>query len=50
MRWMSWGCSPTVGSSKTYVMSVSDDPKCRIIFVRWASPPESVPEGRSSDR
>ena len=28
-------------------MSVSDDWRWRIIFVRWASPPESVPDGRS---
>jgi len=47
---MSCGCRPTVGSSKTYVMSVSDDPRWRIIFVRCASPPDSVPEARSSER
>ena len=26
MRWMSCGCRPIVGSSNTYVMSVSDEP------------------------
>ena len=47
MRWMSCGCSPIVGSSNTYVTSVSDEPRWRIIFVRCASPPDSVPDGRS---
>ncbi len=50
MRWMSWGCRPIVGSSKTYVTSVSEEPRWRIIFVRCASPPESEPAGRSSER
>jgi hypothetical protein len=51
IRWMSCGCRPTVGSSNTYVTSVSDEPRWwRIIFVRWASPPESVPDERASDR
>jgi hypothetical protein len=50
MRWMSCGCSPIVGSSNTYVMSVSADPRWRIIFVRCASPPDSEPDGRFSDR
>ena len=45
VRW-----SPTVGSSNTYEMSVRLDPRWRIIFVRWASPPDNVPEERSSDR
>ncbi len=39
-----------VGSSKTYVTSVSDEPRWRISLVRCASPPDSVPDGRSSDR
>ena len=47
IRSTSWACSPMVGSSKTYVTSVSDDPRWRIILVRCASPPESVPDGRS---
>ncbi len=50
IRRMSWGCRPAVGSSKTYVTSVSEEPRWRIIFVRWASPPESVPAGRSRER
>ncbi len=50
MRWMSWGCRPAVGSSKTYVVSVSEEPRWRIILTRWASPPDSVPAGRSSAR
>src|ERR687898_1487212 len=50
IRWMSWGCSPMVGSSKTYVTSVREEPRWRIILVRCASPPESVPDGRSSER
>ena len=29
---------------------MSDEPRWRIIFVRWASPPDSVPDGRSSER
>jgi hypothetical protein len=36
-----------VGSSNTYVTSVSADPRWRIILVRWASPPDRVPDGRS---
>jgi hypothetical protein len=50
IRWMSCGCRPIVGSSNTYVTSVSDEPRWRIIFVRCASPPDSVPAGRSSER
>ena len=50
MRWMSCGCSPIVGSSNTYVTSVSEEPRWRIIFVRCASPPDSVPDGRLSER
>ena len=50
MRWMSCGCRPIDGSSKTYVTSVSAEPRWLIIFVRCASPPDSVPEGLSSDR
>ena len=51
MRWTSCGCRPAVGSSKTYVTSVrGEEPTSRIIFTRWASPPERVPDGRSSDR
>ena len=50
IRSMSCGCSPIVGSSKTYVTSVSDEPRCRIILVRCDSPPERVPDGRSSER
>ncbi len=50
MRSMSCGCRPIVGSSNTYVTSVNADPRCRIIFTRCASPPDSVPAGRFSDR
>ncbi len=50
IRWMSWGCSPMVGSSKTYVVSVSEEPRWRIILTRCASPPDSVPEARSRER
>ena len=50
IRSMSCGCSPTVGSSNTYVTSVSEEPSWRIIFVRCASPPDSVPDGRFSER
>nr|KEO81784.1 hypothetical protein DA06_26115 [Georgenia sp. SUBG003] len=50
IRAMSCGCRPIEGSSKTYVTSVSEDPRCRIILVRCASPPDSVPAGRSRDR
>ncbi len=50
MRWMSCGCRPVVGSSKTYVVSVREDPRWRIILTRCASPPESVPAGRSRER
>ena len=50
IRWMSCGCRPIVGSSKTYVMSVREEPRWRIILVRCASPPDSVPDGRSSER
>ncbi|TWF76524.1 hypothetical protein FHX44_112414 [Pseudonocardia hierapolitana] len=50
MRWISCGCSPIVGSSKTYVTSVSAEPMWRIILTRCASPPDSVPDGRSSER
>src|ERR687895_1592116 len=50
IRWTSCGCRPMVGSSKTYVTSVSDDPRWRIILVRCASPPDRVPDGRSSER
>ncbi len=39
-----------LGSSLTDVTYVFDEPRWRIIFVRWASPPDSVPAGRSSDR
>ena len=39
-----------VGTAKTYVTPGSDDPRWRIIFVRCASPPDSVPDGRSSER
>ena len=49
IRWMSCGCRPAVGSSKTYVMSVREDPRWRIILTRCASPPDSVPDGRSSE-
>ena len=47
MRWMSCGWSPMVGSSKTYVMSVSAEPRWRIMRVRCDSPPDRVPDGRS---
>ncbi len=47
MRRMSCGCRPVVGSSKTYVTSVSEEPRWRTILTRWASPPDRVPEGRS---
>ncbi len=50
MRWMSCGCSPMVGSSKTYVTSVREEPRWRIILTRCASPPDSVPAGRLSER
>ena len=50
IRSMSCGCRPIVGSSKTYVTSVSDEPRWRIILVRCASPPDRVPAGRSSER
>ena len=50
MRSTSWACRPMVGSSKTYVTSVSDEPRWRIIRVRCASPPLRVPEGRSRVR
>ena len=45
IRWMSCGCRPMVGSSKTYVTSVSEDPRWRIILTRCASPPDRVPAG-----
>ena len=47
IRWMSCGCIPIVGSSKTYVTSVSEEPRWRTIFVRCASPPDRVPDVRS---
>ncbi len=50
MRVTSCGCRPVVGSSNTYVVSVSAEPRWRTIFTRWASPPDNVPAGRSSDR
>ena len=46
---MSCGCRPAVGSSKTYVTSVSEEPRWRIILVRCASPPDKR-SGRSVER
>ena len=50
MRWMSCGCIPMLGSSNTYVTSVSGEPRWRIILVRCASPPDSVPDDRLRER
>ncbi len=46
IRWMSCGCRPAVGSSKTYVTSVRLELRWRTIFTRCASPPDSVADSR----
>ena len=46
-RCTSLGCSPMVGSSKTYMMSTRLLPRCRTILMRCDSPPERVVASRS---
>ena len=48
IRSMSWGCIPIV-ARQGVSESVSDEPRWRIILVRCASPPDSVPDRRSTE-
>jgi hypothetical protein len=41
-----WAHGPTLGSSKTYVMSVRLEPRWRTTFSRCDSPPDNVDDAR----
>jgi len=43
-------CNPTLGSSRTNKVSISEVPRQEVRFTRSTSPPESVREGLSSVR
>ena len=49
-RSLSRACRPTVGSSMTYIVSVSELPRAAARLMRCDSPPESVRVWRSSVR
>ena len=49
-RSLSRWCRPMDGSSKTYITPVSPEPICEASRMRWASPPDKVPDWRESDR
>ena len=49
-RWLSRWCSPIDGSSSTYSTPTRPDPIWVASRIRWASPPDRVAAGRSSDR
>jgi nitrogen fixation/metabolism regulation signal transduction histidine kinase len=46
-RSLSRGWSPMVGSSRTYMTPTRPEPICVARWMRWASPPASVPDSRS---
>ena len=46
-RWLSRGCNPILGSSRTYRVLTREDPRAEARATRWTSPPDKVRDWRS---